>query len=143
MKIAVIILFLISVALASDNKDTIKAKILEKIFTNISTTVKLTLWSDNQNLLDKLKENGNFTTSLSCKDATIIILEKKDTLDKACKDKATFVLEYNLLTEIPQSIGALFWKKGRPNIIIISPRAKKHSIEISENLNEYVEERVW
>lgn len=44
---------------------------------------------------------------------------------------------------MPQSFGALFWKKGRPNIVIIAPRAKERAIEISQKLNEYVEEKIW
>jgi len=128
---------------ASEQKYAIKAQILEKVFANISIGKDFIIWSDNKELLFELKKSKNFTTSINCENATMIILEDKKNLEKNCINKPIFVLEYNLLSEVSQSFGAIFWKKGRPNIIILSPRAKKLSIDISQKLNEYVEEKVW
>ena len=113
------------------------------MFANISIGKDFIIWSDNKELLFELKKSKNFTTSINCENATMIILEDKKNLEKNCINKPIFVLEYNLLSEVSQSFGAIFWKKGRPNIIILSPRAKKLSIDISQKLNEYVEEKVW
>ncbi|OHE00510.1 MAG: hypothetical protein A2513_06815 [Sulfurimonas sp. RIFOXYD12_FULL_33_39] len=143
MKIFISILFLILVTSASEQKYAIKAQILEKVFANISIGKDFIIWSDNKELLFELKKSKNFTTSINCENATMIILEDKKNLEKNCINKPIFVLEYNLLSEVSQSFGAIFWKKGRPNIIILSPRAKKLSIDISQKLNEYVEEKVW
>ena len=143
MKIFISILFLILVTSASEQKYAIKAQILEKVFANISIGKDFIIWSDNKELLFELKKSKNFTTSINCENATMIILEDKKNLEKNCINKPIFVLEYNLLSEVSQSFGAIFWKKGRPNIIILSTRAKKLSIDISQKLNEYVEEKVW
>lgn len=143
MKILISLLFLIFTLSASEEKYAIKAQILEKVFMNISINKDLTLWSDNPKLLFELKKSNHFTTSSDCQNATLIILEDKKSLEKSCKNKPIFVLEYNLLKEVPQSFGAIFWKKGRPNIIILSPRTKELSINISEKLDDYVEEKVW
>ncbi|DAB28529.1 MAG TPA: hypothetical protein CFH78_01915 [Sulfurimonas sp. UBA10385] len=143
MKIFISILFLILVTSASEQKYALKAQILEKVFANISIGKDFIIWSDNKELLFELKKSKNFTTSINCENATMIILEDKKNLEKNCINKPIFVLEYNLLSEVSQSFGAIFWKKGRPNIIILSPRAKKLSIDISQKLNEYVEEKVW
>lgn len=143
MRAAIGILFLIILAFASDNTHAVKVEILEKIFTNISMKKELLIWSDDKKLIEIFNKKDSFATTANCEDATLLILEDKSNLEKNCKNKPIFVLEYSLLKEIPQSFGAIFWKKGRPNIIIISPRAKELSIDVSQKLSEYLEEKVW
>ena len=128
---------------AFDASNGLKQQILEKILTNISLNKELIIWSDNKELVGEFDKKDSFTTTADCKDATLLILENKKNLDKACHEKAIFVLDYALLKEIPQSFGAIFWKKGRPNIVIIAPRAKQSSIIISEKLDDYLEEKIW
>lgn len=143
MKTAFIILFLTLFAFASDHASAIKVAILEKIFKGISLGKELVIWSDNKELSAEFEKRGNFSTTDICKDATLLILEEKKNLEKGCYDKAIFVLEYTLLKDIPQSFGAIFWKKGRPNIVILAPRAKAKSIIVSDALDDYIEEKVW
>lgn len=143
MKMLISLLFLIFTLHASEEKYAIKAQILEKVFMNISINKDLTIYTDNPKLLFELKKSNHFMTSSDCQNANLIVLEDKNNLEKECKNKPIFVLEYNLLKDIPQSFGAIFWKKGRPNIIILSPRTKELSINISEKLDEYVEEKIW
>lgn len=139
------ILFFLTIALfASDNKDIMRAQILEKIISNISINETVTVWSDNKELLAELKKSTHIITSNDCAKATVIILENKEKIhDDACKNKPVFVLEYNLLKELPKSFGAFFWKKGRPNIVIIEPRIASQNISVSKELMVYVEEKVW
>ncbi len=120
-----------------------KVLIIEKILGECSITQEVKIWSDNQEILLEVKEHNNYKVVQSCEDATIIILENKDNLKKACSNKHIFVLKYELLSDIPQSFGALFWKKGRPNIVIIEPRIKKQSIKTSKNLEPYLEKKIW
>lgn len=101
------------------------------------------VWSDNKSILKTLKENNNFKTTNNCKDASIVILQDQKKLTKECATRAIFVLNYELLSEIPQSFGALFWKKGRPNIVIIKSRIKAQSIQVSNDLKPYLEEKAW
>ncbi len=144
MKTVSIILFLTIALFASDNKDIMRAQILEKIILNIYINETVTIWSDNKELLAEFKKSAHIVTTDSCAKATIIILENKEKIhDDACKNKPIFVLEYNLLKEVPESFGAFFWKKGRPNIVIIEPRIASQNISVSKELKVYVEEKVW
>lgn len=143
MRLFLSILLLSTVLFSSENKYLIKAKILEKIFSAIDIKKPLIVYSDNKELLFELKKNKNLTTSSSCQNATLLVIEDKKSLDGSCTKKPIFVLEYDLLSKIPQSFGAIFWKKGRPNIIIIAPRAKRYFISISESLEKYTEDKVW
>jgi len=143
MKAVIGVLFLIVLAFASDHTHAAKAEILEKIFANISMKKEFIIWSDDKELIEEFDKKRTFTTTTICKDATLIILENKKNIDKTCSEKPVFVLDYTLLKEVPQSFGAIFWKKGRPNIVIIAPRAKAQSIIISDKLNDYIEDKIW
>ncbi|MDD5399875.1 MAG: hypothetical protein PHQ93_01630 [Sulfurimonas sp.] len=142
MRTVIGVFFLIALAFA-DNTHAIKAEILEKIFANISMKKGLVIWSDDKELIEEFDKKGSYATTAYCKDATLLILENKKNLDKTCHEKAIFVLDYALLKEVPQSFGAIFWKKGRPNIVIIAPRAKAQSIIVSDKLDDYVEDKIW
>ncbi len=141
MKILILII-LLSLSLVSSSTN-YQVKILEKIISEISIDKKIKIWSDNSKILTQLKNNKKYHVVNSCKDATIIILEDKKNLIDDCNVKYIFVLNYKLLIDLPRSFGAMFWKKGRPNIVIIEPRIEAQNITISKGLEPYLEERVW
>jgi hypothetical protein len=143
MKTIAGLFFLIVFAFASHHTYAIKAEILEKIFANISIGRELVIYSDDEKLIQEFGKRGNFATTALCKNATLLVLQNKKNLEKSCYEKAVFVLGYDLLKEIPQSFGAIFWKKGRPNIVILAPRTKEQSITVSDTLEDYVEEKIW
>lgn len=140
------LLTFISLALilsAHDMADNLKIRILEKIFSAISINQELRVWSDNKEVISHIKDHGRLITEQNCEDANMIILEDKEKLKEECSTKYIFVLNYQLLSDIPKSFGSFFWKKGRPNIVIIEPRIKDQSISIDKELRPYLEDKVW
>ncbi len=121
----------------------IKAEIINSVFSGLVVEKEMVIWSDNKDILKSIKSNKIHKTSIKCMDANFIILETFSDIDRRCLDKHIFVLSYEMLNELPQSFGALFWKKGRVNIILIEPRLKEKSIEASSALKPYIEEKVW
>ncbi|PHQ65129.1 MAG: hypothetical protein COB99_05750 [Sulfurimonas sp.] len=143
MKLLLTLIFFVTVTFASDSSDNLRIQILEKIISDISVNEETKVWSDNKNILNTLKSHNILNTTDNCEDATIIILQEYNNLITQCSSRAIFVLNYKLLSDIPQSFGALFWKKGRPNIVIIKSRIKAQSIQVSNDLNPYLEDKVW
>ncbi|MDD3475692.1 MAG: hypothetical protein PHI38_02380 [Sulfurimonas sp.] len=143
MKIFLLSLLLALTLFSNENKETIQVEILEKIFQNISLDDKIVIWSDNKNIIQEFEKRAHFSTTEECQKASIIVLEDKKNLKEGSCDKAIFVLNYELLKEIPRSFGSMFWKKGRPNIVIIEPRIKEQNISISKKLDIYKEEKIW
>ena len=141
MKLLILIFLTLSLFASSINKHQIK--ILEKIMSEISIDKQIMIWSDNPKITSELKNNTKFIGGDNCEEATVIILENKKNLTTKCEKKYIFVLNYRLLSDVSQSFGALFWKKGRPNIIILEPRIKSQSIKISKNLEPYLETKIW
>ncbi|MDD2653436.1 MAG: hypothetical protein PHX44_10365 [Sulfurimonas sp.] len=136
-------LLLLVLTLFANDKDIIQAQILEKIIQNLSTNQKVVVWSDNREIIKEFNKKGNIATTQDCHLASIIILEDKKSLEKELCKKAVFVLDYALLSEIPHSFGSMFYKKGRPNIVIINSRIKEQNIKISKELEPYLEEKIW
>jgi hypothetical protein len=128
---------------ASSKSEGIRVKIITKILSEISINDTIKVWSDNKEILNRLQINNKIKVEKECIDSNVIILEHKDNLEELCGDKYIFVLNYKLLSDIEQSFGALFWKKGRPNIIILEPRIKTQGISVSQDLEPYIEEQIW
>ncbi len=137
------ILLILALTLFANERDVMQAQILEKIFQNIIFNKEIILWSDNKNLLQELEKNRRFHTTGDCHQATLLIVQEKKNLPKDTCKKAVFVLDYALLQEIPESFGSMFWKKGRPNIVLIESRTKQQNIKIADELTMYVEEKIW
>lgn len=123
--------------------DNTQIKILEYIINNINHPSIHKVWSDDTALKLSLEKSGRYITVSNSSKADLIILQNKNSLPLSIKNKAIFVLNYKLLKEIPQSFGAFFWKKGRPNIVFIKPRLKKVQLQLSNNLKKYEEEKIW
>ncbi|EHP29231.1 hypothetical protein SMGD1_0704 [Sulfurimonas gotlandica GD1] len=143
MKLFATFIFLAFVSFASESSDNLRVQILEKIITEISVNKEIKVWSDNKNILNTLKSHNILNTTDNCEDASIIILQEQNNLLEECSSKTIFVLNYEMLSEIPKSFGALFWKKGRPNIVILKSRIKAQSIQVSNDLKPYLEEKIW
>lgn len=144
MKTIILTLFLTISLFASDSKDVLRAQIIGKIISNLSINETITIWSDNKELIAEFKKSNHIITTDDCDKANIVVVENAKTVEnKDCKNKLVFVLNYSLLKDVPESFGAFFWKKGRPNIVIIKPRALSQGITIAKELEAYVEEKIW
>jgi len=139
----ILLLSILSALLLSASNISHQVKILEKVVSEISIDKRIIIWSDDKEIIFEIKRNNKFLTTKNCQDATLIILKDKNNLPNMCSDIHIFVLNYKLLSEIPKSFGALFWKKGRPNIVIVEPRIKAQNIITTSNLRPYLEEKVW
>lgn len=139
MKTLFLMLFL--VVSLSAHHDPIRNKIVSTIIENLDTKSQKIVYSDDKDLLQSL--SATYKVTDKCLDANLLILNSWAELDKGCKNKNIFVLNYNLLYDVPQSFGAFFFQKGRANIVLLKDKLKKQDISISKQLEPYVEDRLW
>lgn len=142
-KTLLFLLFFTTLLSASSSSQELKIRVLKSIVTGIENSEPMTIWSDDKKIMNAFTSQSKFSVADDCKDAKMIILSSKSNLPKNCKNKHIFVLDYELLYEIPDSFGAFFWKKGRPNIVFIKPRVDKQALKLTSSLEPYVEERLW
>ncbi len=142
MKILLILIFSSLLLIASSGSE-YQVKIIEKIFNEMSINKDFKVWSDNQAIHSLLHTDKRISTVKRIEDANVLILQYAKQSTEISKHQLVFVLNYKLLSTIPKSFGALFWKKGRPNIVLIEPRIISQGIGISKDLEPYLEEKVW
>ncbi len=139
----IVALFTTILLYAGSSSNEIKYAILNKIVSGIVQNDTLRIWSDNEAINDALRSTELYQVVPTCDAADIIILENEEFLFKSCKKGNIFVLSYELLNKLPQSFGAFFWKKGRPNVVFIESRIEAQGLILSDRLTPYVEEKVW
>jgi len=143
MKALLLVLLLALSLLSSDSSLDLEVKILEKIISEVSLNKEKIIWSDNKKICKAIEKKGLIKTTPECNKATIVVLKDIKNLPQECANSVIFVLDYELLSKIPKSFGAFFWKKGRPNIVILKSRLKSLFIQVSNDLDPYLEDKVW
>jgi len=76
-----------------------------------------------------------------CLDATLILdTREKHVASEACRAVPHLTNDYRTLLKNRDEVGAFFWMKGRPTIIISGPRLKRFGLEVDAELEDFVEE---
>jgi len=57
--------------------------------------------------------------------------------------KPILTLDYGALRDYPNAVGAYFWQKGRPNIIMIRARLDRERIRLPAEFDRYIEDSIW
>ena len=143
MKSLLFLLLFVSSLFCDSLSDKLRVDIVKNIVLGIKNSEPMTVCSDDVKIMKAFHSSEKFKVVDDCNDAKLIVLSKKPNLPKDVRNKHIFVLDYDLLNEIPESFGAFFWKKGRPNVVFIKPRIQKHSLKLSANLKPYVEDKIW
>ncbi len=81
--------------------------------------------------------NGLIFTD-NCSDSQLIIADSITKLSKRCLKKTIFATNYPLYKS-RYAIGALFWQKGRPVLILKKKALMKKHIKVGSNLEKYLQ----
>lgn len=141
-----ILLLLLSLSLFSSNTTllSVEKQIIKKILYAVVPDKKIiNVYFQGSNIPDSIKKNKVIHIVKDYKKADVIIVEQKNCKQNKNLHKPIIVLDYNLLSKCPNAIGAYFWQKGRPNIVMIEPRVKKEGIKLPDEFKIYLESRVW
>jgi len=137
LKIFLIVLFSVS-SLFSFDALHVKAEIFSKIAHEFVKKDVVNIYTDDKTLV-KTKGLISSLHYTSRKKSDIVFLSNINDLQSPCKSKYIFSTSYQVYKTSPKVIGAFFWQKGRPNIIIKSTMLKKLHIKISPEFEKYIE----
>jgi hypothetical protein len=91
---------------------------------------------------DSLRDNPGIRLVSDPSDAQVIVADRySGRLERF--HKPILVLRYDLLKLYPSAVGAYFWQKGRPNIVMIRPRLRRAGIHLSGEFERYIESTLW
>ena len=79
----------------------------------------------------------------SCEQADIVIVNSINQVESKCMNKTVLVTRYNLLSQVEQAVGALYWQKGRPNLLFLKGRLGSRGIALGNDYSPYIEEKLY
>ena len=132
------VLFIILIGFISlfGNSDEVENEIYENIITNLFPKKKVKVWTDNSKISYVFGKYSKKLVVVDKNNADIYILSYKEDIPN---NKIVLTTNYKLLKEIKNSIGAFYWKKGRPNIVFIEDRLKRKHILLPSKYNDFIE----
>lgn len=129
MKIIFLSIIFLKSLFASNNAE---AKIISFIFTSLLQKDFIYIYTEDKKIKEILKST-KLILAKSCLESDIVY-NSKDI--KSC-NKPLFTNKYNILKESKKSIGAFYWKKGRPHIIFLNKRLDNFDLRLSKKLVKY------
>jgi hypothetical protein len=116
-------------------------KLYETIIPSIfkDRPLRVYLDSDMQSMLQNSKK---FTIVKECDDSVNLLIGKKfQNLPAICRDKPLFATKYRTFKEHPNSFGAFYWRKGRPQIKFKKSTLFKYGIDLPNSLQRYINDK--
>lgn len=136
MRKIIVLCLLITYSFSSNNN--YEQKLYEKILPAIYQKEKI-IYFTNSKSKSVLQNSNILISSLSCEDADIIIGKKFDNLPINCRNKPIFGTSYRSFLNFDNSIGAFYWRKGRPQIKFKLATLKKYNLELPKSLMEFAQ----
>ncbi|MDD3324714.1 MAG: hypothetical protein PHN38_06305 [Sulfurospirillaceae bacterium] len=138
------ILFLLICATVLINASDIalaKAKIVSFVAKELVKKEYVSIYVEDIDYADIFGVSRNLTRTNSCENADIILIKNIELIPKTCLLNESLVIatSYASYKNTPYVVGAFFWQKGRPNIILKEQKLKELGIVLSEKLNPYIE----
>jgi len=124
------------------NELKLEAKIFEKVSVYLLSKKPVKVYILDNDLKLIVKYSPYLQKVDDPKKADMIITSKKLPTELIALNKIVIGTKYFLLKE-KYVTGAIFWHKGRPNIILLRDRLKAHKIKPPKALEKYVEDRIW
>ncbi|WP_320036364.1 hypothetical protein [Halarcobacter sp.] len=120
----------------------LEAKIITKIAKDITHHKKINLYIPDIKQIDKKVYSTKLNIVNSCQKADFIFV-KYDDKNLKCPNidnKFFFTNNYKKLLNSDKYLGAFFWSKSRPNIVLIKNRLARKQINLKKEYNKFIED---
>ncbi len=135
MKRLIIILLLTTYSFGSS--ENYELKLYEKILPSIFKK-DLLVYTDRKS--KKILWNSSILKfTPNCESADILIGKDFKSLPSKCKDKPIFSTSYRSFLNTTNSIGAFYWRKGRPQIKFNVDSLEKYDLKLPQSLIEFAQ----
>lgn len=134
-KLFLIFIFIIN-SFGSENN--YELKLYEKILPSIFKK-NLLVYADKKSK-EILIYSNVLELTISCIHADILIGKDFENLPQVCEHKPVFSTNYRNFMKNKNSIGAFYWRKGRPQIKFRLDTLRKYDLTLPESLMEFVYE---
>ena len=135
MKKILILLFFIVSLIADDNYE---VKLLEKVLPSLFHKKVIYVYAD-KNMHSRLEESKYLLLTDSCEKADILLGRSFDNIDEICRKKPFFTTYYKEFKNNLETVGAFYWRKGRPQIKFHKDAVKEKNIFLNRSLTKYAQ----
>ena len=125
----VFLLVIFSIVVFAQN---FEVKLFSELFTTLFNKKPVYIYTENKKY--KTLHSLNLFVTNNCKKADIVL-----GVSEKCKDKPHFLLDYYNYKNDKNAIGALYWRKGRPQLRLREDNIKKYNLIIAPSFSEYLE----
>ncbi len=133
-KIFLILLLFGMVLRAGDNYE---LKLYEKVIPAIFKHRPIKVYGDSE-VSKLLRHSRKFVMVKQCHKAHILIVAKVLDLPQVnCQEKPLFVTSYKAFKDNPNSFGAFYWRKGRPQIRFREEVMRRYHLTLPNALKRY------
>lgn len=120
----------------------LEAKIVIKIAQDMLPDQKINLYIPNSKDIDKQIYSKNIHLVKTCAQANFIFAKYGDAAQCKNSKNQGYILtnNYKKLIHDPEFLGAFFWSKSRPNIVLIKNRLTQKNIQLPKEYNQFIED---
>lgn len=113
-------------------------KLYEKLLPAIFTQHPINIYTDEKSK-ELLQESDKFNILKKChEDVVLLISQNNDSIPNTYKNKPIFATSYKLYKNNPNSFGAFYWRKGRPQIIFKKTAIEQFQLTMPNSLQKYI-----
>lgn len=135
-KIILILLLLFAFLNAKDN---LTLELYKKVLTSIFHSQTIKVYTDSETR-EILQQSSKFEIVDSCDKSVAVLVGKFSKLSTICKDKPLFSTDYRGFKNTPNSFGAYYWRKGRPQLKFKRKVLDKFHLSLPTTLERYIYE---
>jgi hypothetical protein len=137
--ITILFTFFLSISSNSAPLEQIKAKIVYTVAHILTQKDDIKIFTDDNEFDCIFSQKMHIKKAEDCTDADVIITNDIDNLSKKCSNSLIIVTNYRDFMRCKNAAGAIFWQKGRVNILLKRERLKKMHIKITKDMENFLE----
>ncbi len=132
------LIFIVFSSLFATPKTSIGTQIMEKISVALTYKDSVKILVQNKDDLIFIKNSLILKRVDKCEEADIILV--KNAYELSCKNNPLiFATSYLGFKNTPSVLGAFYYQKGRPNLILKEEKLKLRNIKLSKEFDRYIE----
>lgn len=147
-KLLVLIVIVCGQLFAQGQESTLK--IYHQIFSDLLDKKQINVYTRDRELLHIFKRSKYISSVLEPEVSDIIIVHNRQTYEmvmgRIAKKRGTkpiiFATDYRLLKQYSDIVGALYWKKGRSQLLFLKPRLDQYHISLPRSYEPYILEEI-
>lgn len=134
------ILPLLIICFSTANANPAKPKLIENIIRVLFADTRVSLFIQDKAYASN-SEPTAFDKAPNCEKAEVIVVESFDSVSKKCLKNAKYaiVTSYGAYKKDKDALGAIFWQKGRLNLIFRENKLQELGLSLPSSYDIYIE----